>query len=332
MLIAACSGSGSAPSNGLGADAATPVEAGSVLSRCPTSGSGAIVAPGPCFVFTPASAGSDSAGDNATVDHYALEPGALARGELVVFLNASMATPAVHIADPTTNLYATLAAAGFHVLALAYRSSAAVGVLCGQDAGCYGPTRESLIRGELVAGADGTLSDIREDEGILFRLDAALRVLAAAGLQTGWDRFVGTNGSSLERRIAWAHVSVTGHSQGGGHAAYLGRLFALRRVVQLSSTCDAAAGMPAPWTAASEPWATSPAGAFYGLAVPTTFNASGMPNGGDITCAYHAAVWTNMGMVPAHEHDDAVTCTGQPPHLSVIQCPINAPRWAPLFE
>jgi hypothetical protein len=39
-----------------------------------------------------------------------------------------------------------------------------------------------------------------------------------------------------------------------------------------------------------------------------------------------------MGMVPVHEHDDAVTCAGQTPHLSVIQCPINAPRWAPLFE
>ena len=118
----------------------------------------------------------------------------------------------------------------------------------------------------------------------------------------------------------------------GGHAAYLGRLFALRRVDQLSSTCDAAAGMPATWTAASEPWATSPAGAFYGLAVPTTFNASGTPNGGDITCGYHVAVWTNMGMAPAHEHDDAVTCAGQTPHASVIQCPINASRWAPLFE
>jgi hypothetical protein len=250
----------------------------------------------------------------------------------VVFLNASMATPAVHIADPTTNLYSTLAADGFHVLALAYRSSAAVGSLCGQNAGCYGPTRESLMRGEYVAGADNTLSDIREDEGILFRLDAALRELAAAGPQGGWDRFVGTSGSRPETRIAWTHVSATGHSQGGGHAAYLGRMFALRRVVQLSSTCDATAGMPAPWTAASEPWATSPTGAFYGLAVPTVFNASGIPNGGDITCAYHVAVWTNMGMVPVHEHDDAVTCAGQTPHLSVIQCPINAPRWAPLFE
>jgi hypothetical protein len=112
-----------------------------------------------------------------------------------------LATPAAQIADPTTNLYSTLAADGFHVLALAYRSSAAVGSLCGQDGGCYGPTRESLIRGEHVAGADSSLSDIREDEGILFRLDAALRVLVAAEPQAGWDRFVDTSGSSPETRM-----------------------------------------------------------------------------------------------------------------------------------
>lgn len=306
-------------------------DGGEPLARCPTSGRGAIVAPGPCHVFTPTRAGSDRTGDNAMAYHYALEPNGAPRGELVLYLNASLATPAAQIADPTQNFYSALAADGFHVLALAYRSTAVVAVMCKSDAGCYGASRETLIRGTHIDGAASALSDMHEDEGVVFRLDAALRLLARERPQAGWDRFIEGSASSPAERIVWSHISAAGHSQGGGHAAHLGRLFALRRVVQLSSTCDAVDGSPAPWTAASEPWATSPATAFYGLAAPTTF-ANGKPSGGDTTCAYHAAVWRNMGMDSAHEHDDALICAGQTDHASVIQCAVNAPRWAPLFD
>jgi hypothetical protein len=148
----------------------------------------------------PADVGSDPTGDNATANHYALEPSGTLRGELVLFLNASLATPAIQIADPTTNLYSTLAADGFHVIALAYRSTAVVGQVCLDRPSCFGPTRESILRGTFVTGAANELSDVREDEGVLFRLDAALAHLAADRPTGGWDAFR-TAGSSAETRI-----------------------------------------------------------------------------------------------------------------------------------
>lgn len=318
---------------GAGLDAAPDADAGIVtLDACPTTGMGAIHAPGPCFVLTPQDAGSSSAGDNATVDHYALEPAGTARGVLVVFLNASLASPARQVGDPDTSFYGTLAAAGFHVLALSYRSTAVVGAICRDDAACFGPTRRAIVLGTVEPGAATSLADMREDEGVVFRLDGALAVLARARPSAGWDAFSNAAGADPATRIVWSSVIATGHSQGGGHAAMLGQLFGLRRVVQLSSTCDAVGATPAPWTAASETWATPPGTSFVGFAAETTFAADGTAITGDLICPSHRAVWDNMGMDPSRQHDDALVCPTGGAHNASIGCTLNASRWAALFE
>lgn len=79
-----------------------------------------------------------ASGDNAAENNYALEPFSSTKGALVVHLNSSLATPASNIADPTKNLYTAAAQAGFHVLALASRSSLVVGITCSGDAACFG--------------------------------------------------------------------------------------------------------------------------------------------------------------------------------------------------
>lgn len=283
-------------------------------------------------MFSPVSAGASAAGQNATGLNYAVEPAAPASGTLVLLLNGSGGSPAQMAFDPGRNLFTAAAESGNHVLALAYRSDLAVAEMCGPRPDCYAPTRSTQLSGVFQPGADGSLADIREDEGVIPRLDQALRALDAARPGAGWSAFIGNaRASAGADRIAWQRIIVAGHSQGGGHAAYLGKLYPVMRVVQFSSTCDAPAGVPAPWTAAASGWATSPAAAFFGLSAPTAFTA-GVPTGGDLNCPYHLAVWQNLGMAASHQADDAATCAGLGPHGASIGCSANYPRWVTLFR
>lgn len=318
---AALADGGSVIDTGATGDAAVPT-----LAACPTTGRGAIVPAGPCYTLTPTQVGASSAGVNAGTLEYALEPAAAAKGALVVQLNGSGGTPAGQVADPTKNVYNAFAATGYHVIGLAYRSDKAIGQVCANDDACFEATRRTLVAGTPVQGAAAEVSNMRADEAIVSRLEAMLRGLAAAKPAAGWDAYLAGG------TVAWDRVVASGHSQGGGHAAMLGKLFALRGVVQLSSTCDAVKGVPASWTNAAGTWATSPHDKFVGLAAPTTFAAGGAPNGGDTTCGFHAAVWTNLGMVAANMHDDAAVCgnTGDT-HGASIGCVDNYPRWGALL-
>ncbi len=75
------------------------------LAECPTQGEGAILTAGPCHTLTPVEAGAGAMGVNADVPQYALEPSGAAKGALVVYLNASLSSPAMQIADPQKNFY-----------------------------------------------------------------------------------------------------------------------------------------------------------------------------------------------------------------------------------
>lgn len=314
----------------------TPSDGGkgpAAMQACPTSGAGAVTSTGACLVFSPVSAGASALGQNAGRLNYALEPSGSARRTLVVLLNGSGSFPAQLTIDPSRSLFTAALESGNHVLAIAYRSDVSLIAMCGSTRpDCYGPSRRTLLTGVFAPGADSSLANIREDEGIIPRIDQALRALVAARPQGGWDAFIANATSTTpSERIAWQRIIASGHSQGGGHAAYMGKLFSLIRVVQFSSTCDAPSGVPAPWTAADSGWITSPASAFFGFSAPTVFT-NGVPAGGDLNCPYHLAVWQNLGMPPSHQADDAATCAGIDPHAAPIFCSANEPRWVTLFR
>jgi len=250
-----------------------------------------------------------------------------------VLLNGSGSSPSQLTIDPSRNLFASALESGNHVLAVAYRSDVAIAQMCDSSRpDCYGASRNTLLTGVFTAGADNSLAGIREDEGIIPRIDQALRTLVTVRPRAGWDTFIARAAATAPAdRIAWQRIIASGHSQGGGHAAYLGKLFPLIRVVQFSATCDAPAGVPAPWTAAGSMWVTSPASAFFGFSAPTVFT-NGIPTGGDLNCPYHVAVWQNLGMSPSHQADDAITCAGIDPHVASIFCGSNYPRWVELFR
>ncbi len=301
------------------------------MQPCPTSGPGAVTSAGACWVFSPTSAGASPFGQNAGRLNYALEPPGAGKGTLVVLLNGTGGSPSQLTIDPSRNLFTSALESANHVLAVAYRSDVAIAQMC--DASrpqCYGASRNTLLTGVFAPGADGSLADIRPDEGIIARIDQALRTLAGARPQAGWDSFVRTSATAPADRIVWQRIIASGHSQGGGHAAYLGKLFHLIRVVQFSSTCDAPAGVPAPWTAAASGWITSPS-VFFGFSAPTVFT-NGVPTAGDLNCPYHLAVWQSLGMPASQQADDAATCAGIDPHAASIVCGANYPRWVALFR
>ena len=249
-----------------------------------------------------------------------------------MLLNGSGASPAQLMIEPSRNLFTAALESGNHVLAIAYRSDVSLIAMCGTRPDCYGPSRHTLLTGAFAAGSDSSLANIREDEGIIVRLDQALRALVTARPQAGWDAFIANAAATTPAdRIAWPRIIAAGHSQGGGHAAYLGKLVPLVRVVQLASTCDAPAGVPAPWTAANSGWVTSPATAFFGFSAPTVFT-DGVPTAGDLNCPHHVAVWQNLGMPPSRQADDAIPCAAIDPHVVPIFCGANEPRWVTLFR
>ncbi len=294
------------------------------------------MAPGvTCLTVTPAETGAAAAGVNALAPSYALFPATGANGKLVLFLNGSTGHPAESIATPDTNFYTAATSLGYAVLALSYRSDQEVATLCAGVDACFFPTRQTIIAGVYQTGAAATLQDVTLDEGITDRAVLALRWLGEHDAGHAWSSFLQSadGGSDPGAELAWGNIVVAGHSQGGGHAAAIGKLFAVNRVLQLSATCDEVKGVPATWLMGTTgTWKTKPALLYYGLDVATTFSG-GVPTGGDTTCPTHALGWQSLGMTAARSDDAGGTCsTVALVHNASILCADNEAAWQSMLE
>lgn len=302
------------------ADAGAPVDASpTALRRCPQTGRGALLGDH-CFLLTPTETGLGPTGVNANFDHYALRPRGAARGQLMVFFNGSGGHPLGVIASPNTNLYASARDAGLHVLALSYRSDEAIATLCASSAdrdACFLATRMTLMSGRFQTGASSALADITLGEGVYARLAMALRYLATRDPDGGWEQFLGdTAGEDPTRYFVWSRIVAAGHSQGSGHAALLGRLHALDRVLAFAGPCDQVQAMPAAWLRGPTAFATDPATRFVGLGHPS-----------DAICGQYPAAWESLGLAPS-ARITAQLCAGVGAHGAPIECVENAPLWA----
>ena len=337
-------------------------DAGAVGSAgpCPTGRKeGAINTPGgACFTFTPTATGADPAGENADSANYAISPDSGAIGKLLLFFNGSGGHPFDEIADPSKNFYNAAAAQGYQVLAVSYRSDESVGAQCSCTDACFFPTRETLIRGvyqagasaELQVGGDGGVGAIRVDESIAGRTALALRWLVASDAAHDWSQYLTSAAPSAppETQIEWTKVVVAGHSQGGGHAAAIGKLFPVVRVIQLSSTCDTvtspdncnrAGGNPlettnSTWLSRSNgTWAT-PATSYWGLDSASVFDDAGSYVSGDPVCFTHASGWMSEGVPASQQDDDEATCgaTKSTLHDQSIGCEDNFGIWTTMLK
>ena len=140
---------------------------------------------------------------------------------------------------------------GYRALGLEYDDTPAVVQVCPRDPdpACSAKFRERRLTGggPGVAGIDNPVA-----EGIVPRLVAALKALAAAAPAEGWGGYLDGD------QPRWDRIVVSGLSQGAGMAAFIAKQHMVRRVVLFSSPWEftGADRHPAPWL--SLPSATPP--------------------------------------------------------------------------
>jgi hypothetical protein len=131
--------------------------------------------------------------------------------------------------------------AGYRVIGLMYDNGLSVPTTCGPqaDRACSDRFREKRIFG------DGVSSDIDDlpAESVVNRLVKFLQYLDAQHPSEGWGGYL------VEGRPNWARIALSGHSQGGGVAAYIAKKQSVYRVVNLSGAWDRveATKQWAPW-------------------------------------------------------------------------------------
>lgn len=129
---------------------------------------------------------------------------------------------------------------GYHTISLDYKNEV-ITTVCrpSLDENCFNSFRQEIAFGTPVS--DSVMVD--STNSIYNRLIRLLQFLSAKYPGERWSQFLKGG------KIAWNHISTVGHSQGAGHAAYLGKFFKLDRVIALSGPQDFLDRFdkPAPW-------------------------------------------------------------------------------------
>lgn len=194
-----------------------------------------------------------------------LNTGVKSRNQLFLFFPGSNSSPFGYdgIQKQAANL-------GYHALGISY-SNATISPLCAgtADKQCF-----DKVRSEVINGTDLTnLVSVNPANSINNRILKALQYLNAKFPAQNWGQYY--NGSNL----IWEKIAVAGHSQGGGHAAFLAKKNKVARVVLFASPKDY---FTAPLNKAAE-WISLPS------ATPT--------------CNYYAIVHQadNLGCTPTQQ-------------------------------
>lgn len=180
--------------------------------------------------------------------HYIWVPARPIAGRMMLLLAGTQGTPA------NAQLIGALAAAqGYSVVALMYPDDLAVVAACESDPApdCMALMREEIILGTSVSPHVA----VDPPNSIAGRLRDLVRLLASRFPDEGWSQFL-ENG-----QLRWSAIAVGGLSQGGGHAAYIAKIFSVPRVVMFGAPADGYNGATAPWMT---PGAT-PAANYYGF-------------------------------------------------------------------
>ena len=129
---------------------------------------------------------------------------------------------------------------GYHAISLDYEDNVvAVSNAHSLDSTSFDRYRDAIVTGAPVS----TQIKVNPANSILNRFQKLLLYLVKEDPNGGWGEFV-ANGQPV-----WNHIIVAGHSQGSGHAAYIGKLFRVDRVLMFSGPQDYMDDLhaPAPW-------------------------------------------------------------------------------------
>jgi hypothetical protein len=160
-------------------------------------------------------------------------------GHLWIFLGGSFGRPQRQI-----SIIQHIASIGHWAVNLRYPNDWTIGSLSRRDTA---QNAHEALRLQIIDGRPRSrLLDFPAQDCIQNRLTKLLRWLAERHPEQRWAEFLGGG----EPR--WDRIAVAGHSQGGGHAAMLGKQVPVRRVVMLAAPADCIEGgeAPAPWLSA----------------------------------------------------------------------------------
>ena len=152
---------------------------------------------------------------------------------------------------------------GYHAISLDYENGVLT-VACAhsKDVACFDHYREAIVTGAPMSEK----ISVDPANSILNRLQMLLLYLVKTDPEGGWDEFLEAG------RPAWSRIVIAGHSQGSGHAAYIGKMFRVDEVLMFSGPQDYLDDLdePAPWE--SEPNATPASRYFAFLNVKDPYN------------------------------------------------------------
>jgi hypothetical protein len=146
---------------------------------------------------------------------------------------------------------------GFNVINLHYPNGTASKTACGtsSDTNCF-----VKFRNEIIEGVDySTHVSVDSSNCIYNRVIKLLQYLHTNNPSQNWNSFF------IGNTVNWNKVIISGHSQGGGHAALIGVTKPLKRVIMFASPNDYNnnLNMPAPWTSSTKVTSDS---SYYGFA------------------------------------------------------------------
>jgi pimeloyl-ACP methyl ester carboxylesterase len=206
---------------------------------------------------------------------------------LLLFLAATGYRPSQY-----RDFLATARDSGYHVLALDYPNrGASVARTCGINAACY----TQVQRNRLDGSAPSPVSSVDPANSIVARLIDSLRHLQSIDAAGHWQQYL--SGGTID----WANIVVAGHSQGGGEAAYISHIHAVRGVLMFSSPVESYRGVHASWmssrgaTPASRMYGFDDAGDVFASRIVGSWNALGMGAFGAVANADAA--------IPAGSHE-----------------------------
>ncbi len=212
---------------------------------------------------------------SAGAHHIVFPPQTSRNGKLFVFFPGTGATPEFY-----QTLAQRAAAHGYAGINLSYVNDIAVNFICAfSGPGSDDPNCHEKVRTEILTGSDASpFVAVSPANSIENRLLALLQYLRDADDSVDWSRYLAGG------NIDWAQIAVGGHSQGGGHAAFVGKRYSVDRALLFSST------EPADWT--EEPGVT-PAGRYFGFAHELEQLQRGIRNS-----------WANLGIEGPEENID----------------------------
>jgi len=143
--------------------------------------------------------------------------------------------------QPTSTTYfPTLAANnGFKVIVLKYKNGISATEVCrnSEVVDCHLNYRQEIIYGT----DESPHVEVDSSNSILNRFQKLLVFLESEYPTENWGDFLDD-----QNDIAWNNIQVSGHSQGGGHAAFIGKEFLVDRVLMFASPNEYNAYFSAP--------------------------------------------------------------------------------------